>query len=163
MSDDNPIALLIDNALPLYNVGTLAQSLTESIAPRRFNLLMLTMFATVAVVLAVIGVYGVMAYTVAQRTHEIGVRMTLGARATDVVRMIFVDGAKITCIGIAAGLLAALALSRTMESLLFGVEPTDPTTLILVGTTFMATALAACLLSAARAARIDPLVALRHE
>jgi predicted permease len=153
----------IDRSQAIYNVSTLDATLAESVAPRRFNMLLLGTFAASALLLALVGVYAVIAYAVAQRTHEIGVRMALGAERRTVVRMIVQQGMGIALAGLVLGLAAALALTRVMTSLLYEVTPTDPATFAAVIGALAATALAACCGPALKAARVDPLVALRCE
>jgi putative ABC transport system permease protein len=153
----------IDPTQPMHDVTTLDQALAESIAPRRFNLILLGSFAAAAVTLALIGIYGVIAYIVTLRTHEIGVRMALGAERRTVVRMIIQQGLGMTFAGLVTGIVAALGLTRLMASLLYDVKPTDPTTFVLVTAALTVAALAACGAPALRAARVDPLVALRYE
>ena len=153
----------IDPTQPMFDVTTLEQALAESITPRRFNLILLGTFAAAAVMLALIGIYGVIAYIVTLRTHEIGVRMALGAERRAVVRMILQQGLGMTFAGLAIGIVAALGLTRFMASLLYDVEPTDPTTFTLAAVMLAIAALAACGAPALRAARVDPLVSLRHE
>jgi putative ABC transport system permease protein len=148
---------------PPYGITTLEGALAESIAPRRFNLLLLGTFAVSAVLLALIGIYGVMSYAVTQRTHEIGVRVALGARRGAIVRMVVRQGMTVAVVGIAAGVAAALGLTRLMAAMLFDVRPDDPLTFAVVAATLAAAALAACWLPAVRASRVDPLVALRYE
>jgi ABC-type antimicrobial peptide transport system permease subunit len=142
---------------------TLEQTLSDSIAPRRLNLVLFATFAAAALFLAAIGIYGVMAYAVAQREHELGVRMALGAAPSDLVSMVVREGMRVVLAGIVAGVAGALMLTRFMESLLFEVQPSDPVTLTLVVLALAATGLAACLGPALRAAAIDPLEALRRE
>ena len=153
----------IDRSQAIYNVNTLEATLAESVAPRRFNMLLLGVFAASALVLALIGIYAVIAYAVAQRTHEIGVRMALGAERRAVVMMIVRQGMAIAVAGLVLGIAAALALTRVMTGLLYEVTPTDPATFAVVIGALAATALAACCGPALKAARVDPLVALRCE
>ncbi|HET9177600.1 MAG TPA: ABC transporter permease [Terriglobia bacterium] len=153
----------IDPDQPLYHVAALQQVLSESLAPRRFNLLLLGIFALIALALATVGIYGVMAFSVTQRTHEIGIRMALGAQKGQVLRMVIGHGLKLAVIGIAVGIAGALALTRFLTSLLYGVKPTDPLTFVAVSMILIAVALAACYIPARRAAKVDPMVALRYE
>jgi putative ABC transport system permease protein len=153
----------IDRTLPVFDVKPLEATLADSVAPRRFNVLLLGTFAASALLLALVGIYGVIAYSVAQRTHEIGVRMALGAQRREIVRMVLRQGLAITSAGILMGLAAAFALTRVVASLLYDVAPTDPATFIAVVGVLAATALAACGGPALKAARVDPIVALRCE
>lgn len=153
----------LDPAQPLYDVQTLEDALADSVAPRRFNAFLLNAFALTALVLALIGIYGVTAYWVAQRTREIGLRMALGAQRRDVVGTVVRQGMQLALTGIIVGLAAAAGLSRLMVSLLYDVEPVDPQTFGFVAALLAATALVACAAPAARAARVDPIDALRHE
>ncbi|MEO7143429.1 MAG: ABC transporter permease [Bryobacteraceae bacterium] len=153
----------VDRTQPPGELKTLEQSLAESIVPRRFNLFLLGTFASTALLLALIGIYGVIAYSVSQRTHEIGVRAALGAPRGEIVRMVVRQGMTIVLAGIAAGLGAAFGLTRLMASLLFDVRPADPATFGAVALLLTVTALAASWIPARRAARVDPLVALRYE
>jgi putative ABC transport system permease protein len=134
-----------------------------SLAQQRFNMLLLALFAALALILAGVGIYGLMAYSVSQRTHEIGVRLAIGAQRRDVLRLVLRDGAKLTLLGIAIGIIAALALTRLMASLLFEVTPTDPTTFAAVAILLAIAAFAACYIPARRATRVDPMVALRYD
>ena len=147
----------------IWRVQTLRELLGASVAPRRFNMLLLGIFATVALVLAAVGLYGVMSYSVSRRTQEIGIRMALGASRSDVLRLVVRQGMTMTLIGLVLGLAGAFSLSRVMISLLHGVSPTDPLTFAGVSIVLLAVALLACLLPARRATRVDPLVALRTE
>jgi predicted permease len=153
----------IDRTQPIFGVMTLEQALADSIAPRRFNLILLGTFAASALLLALVGIYGVIAYAVAQRTHEIGVRMALGAQRRQVVRMVVRQGMAIALTGIALGIAAALAVTRVLTSMLYEVTPTDPVTFAGVAVFLAATALAACSGPALKAALVDPIVALRCE
>ena len=153
----------IDPTQPVYGVATLEQNLADSIAPRRFNMFLLVVFASVALALAVIGIYGVMSYAVSQRTHEIGVRMALGASREDVVGSVVRQGMLVASLGILAGGLAALGLTRLMSSLLYDVKPNDPAIFAIICLVLGAAALLACSIPAFRASRVDPVVALRYE
>ena len=147
----------------IWRAQTLEQLLSTSVAPRKFNMLLLGIFAGVALVLAAVGLYGVMSYSVGWRTQEIGIRMALGAKRTDVLRMVVRQGMTMTLIGLALGLVGVIALSRVMAGLLYGVSPTDPLTFIGVSIVLLVVALLACLIPARRATRVDPIVALRSE
>jgi putative ABC transport system permease protein len=153
----------IDRGLPLYNIATMDQLVSNSVAQPRLNLSLLVAFAGLALVLAAVGVYGVMAYAVTKRTQEFGIRMTLGASPANVLRQVFVEGGRLAGLGLAIGLIAALVLTRLMSSLLFGVKPSDPVALGLAAVVLALVALAACYVPARRATRVDPLVALRYE
>ena len=153
----------VDRTQLVAEVKTLEQALADSIAPRRFNLYLLGAFATSALLLALIGIYGVIAYAVAQRTQEIGVRMALGAQRSQVVRLVVREGMRVAAVGITVGLAAAFALTRLMASLLYDVKPTDPSTYAVVAAALAATALAACCKPALQAAWVDPARVLRQE
>jgi putative ABC transport system permease protein len=153
----------IDPTQPVYNVKTLEQALSDAIAPRRFNLFLLGTFAAVALLLAMVGIYGVIAYAVAERTREIGVRMALGAQRPEVVRMVVRDGMRMALAGVAAGLAGAWSLTHLIDSMLYGVKANDPATFAAVAAVLAATAMLACLIPALKAARVDPMVALRYE
>jgi putative ABC transport system permease protein len=153
----------LDPNQPVYNVTTMEETLGRSLATQRLSTMLLMMFACVALVLAAVGIYGVMSYVVTQRRHEIGIRMALGAQRADVLRLILRQGMWLTACGVALGLTASFALSRLMASLLFGVSPTDPLTFLLVAVTLAVVTLAACLVPARRAIKVDPMTALRYE
>jgi predicted permease len=153
----------VDPDVPASNIKTMEQYLSDSVSPRRFNLWLLTVFAAAALVLATVGIYGVMSYSVAQRTREIGVRMALGAQRRDILRMVVGHGMLLAVSGLAAGLVGALALSRLMGGLLYQVSTTDPATYILLTFFLLLVTLAACLVPARRATKVDPMVALRYE
>lgn len=153
----------MDKEQPVYNIRPMTQLLTESLAQRRFNLILLGGFALLALVLAGIGIYGVMSYSVAQRTREIGVRIALGAQSRDVLKMVLFHALGLTAIGLALGLVGAFALTRFLVTLLFEIKPTDLTTFAIVSIVLGAVAITACLIPARRATKVDPLVALRYE
>jgi putative ABC transport system permease protein len=153
----------VDKDQPVYRVMTMETMLAESVAQRRFSMLLLTLFAVVAVLLAVVGLYGVMSYGVSQRTHEIGIRMALGAQARDVLVMVVGQGLLLALIGVGSGLIGALFLTRVMSSLLFGVSATDPFMFASVPLILALVALLACYIPARRATKVDPMIALRYE
>jgi putative ABC transport system permease protein len=153
----------VDNEAPLALISTLEQRLAGARAQLRFRATLIALFAALALVLACIGIYGVISYSVAQRTHEIGVRLALGAQSRDVLRLVVRQGLTLTLAGVGCGLLASLALTRLMRQLLFEVKPTDPLTFASTAILLAGVALLACYLPARRATKIDPLVALRRE
>jgi putative ABC transport system permease protein len=139
------------------------EHMSSSIAERRFQTLLLGVFAGIALVIAAIGIYGVVSYAVSRRTHEIGVRMALGAQAGDVLRMVLWRGMSLTLIGVTLGLAAAFALTRVLKNLLFEVSTTDPGTFALIALLLIGVALIASYIPARRATKVDPLQALRHD
>jgi putative ABC transport system permease protein len=153
----------IDRAQPIYEMQTLEQLVAKSLGQRRFTLTLMLLFGVIALVLSAIGIYGVMAFGVTQRTQEIGIRMALGASALDVLKMVVGSGMFLAAIGVAVGLIGAFGLTRLMSSLLFGVSPTDLLTFALVTAGLLIVALLACYIPARRATKVDPLVALRYE
>lgn len=154
---------MIDKDLPIDDAKTMQQLLAESVSGRRFNMLLLTVFAMVSLVLAIVGIYGVMSYSVTQRTHEIGIRVAIGAQSRDVFRMVIGQGMMLAMIGITFGLVGAFALTRLMTTMLFGVEPTDPATFVSIAVLLTSVALVACYIPARRATKVNPLLALRYE
>ena len=153
----------VDATVPVSEVKTMEHIVSESVTQPRFNLFLLGMFSTVALLLSVAGIYGVTAYTVTQRTHELGIRIALGAQIGDVLRMILGQGMAVIGVGIVIGLAAAFGLMRLMKSLLFGVTATDPLTFAGITVVLIAAGLLACYLPARRATKVDPLEALRYE
>jgi len=153
----------LDAGLALANVNTMDQWLSNSAAQPRLNTVLLATFAVVALVIAAIGIYGVLAYSVNQRRREIGLRMALGATPRSVLELVVGQGMKVALVGIGIGLAGGLALGRAVSSLVFGVPVHDPATFGLVGVVLTGVALAACIIPARRAARVDPMVALREE
>jgi putative ABC transport system permease protein len=147
----------------VFNVQTMEQIVSQSVATRRFSMTLLTVFAFVALVLASIGIYGMMSYGVAQRTREIGLRMTLGAQRGTVLRMVIGQGMKLAITGVVIGLIASVALTRTIKNLLFGVSATDPVAFAAIALLLSVVALLACFFPARRATKVDPMVALRYE
>ncbi|MGH9401719.1 MAG: ABC transporter permease [Terriglobia bacterium] len=153
----------VDKEEPVSNVKTMDKVVSVSIAPKRLNALLLGLFAALALVLGAVGIYGVIAYSVGQRTHEIGVRMALGAQKQDVLWLFSTQGLRLVLAGVGIGIVASLGLTRLMASMLYGVKPTDPLTFITVSLILLGVALLACYIPARRAAKVDPVVALRHE
>jgi putative ABC transport system permease protein len=155
--------LSLDPDQPIFDIKTMNERLSSSVAVNRFVMLLIGVFAALATILAAVGIYGVMAYTVSQRTHEIGVRMALGAGAHDVVGLVMANGLKLVVSGMGIGIAGALALSRVMESLLFEVSTTDPLMFGIMAAVLAAVAMLSCFLPAYKAVRIDPMIALRYE
>jgi predicted permease len=153
----------IDAEQPISDVRTMDERIGRSLESRRFNMILLAAFAVLALALAAIGIYGLIAYAVTERTHEIGVRLALGAQRRDVMAMIVAQGMAMTAAGTAAGIVSALLVTRLMSSLLFGVSTVDPITFTAIPVLLAAVAFVACYVPARRATRVDPLVALRTE
>jgi putative ABC transport system permease protein len=153
----------INPNLPVVDVMSMEQRLAESVAPRRFQMLLLSLFAAVALVIAAVGIYGVISYAVSRRTQEIGIRMALGAQASDVLRMVVWRALSFALIGVVLGLAASLALTRVMKNLLFNVSATDPAIFAIIALLLIGVALIASYIPARRATKVDPLQALRHE
>jgi len=153
----------VDKTVPVSDVKTMDHIVSESVTQPRFNLFLLGLFSTVALLLSVAGIYGVTAYSVTQRTHELGIRIALGAQVSDVLRMILGQGMAVIGIGIVIGLVAAFGLMRLMNSLLFGVSATDPFTFAAITAVLIGAGLLACYVPARRATKVDPLEALRYE
>jgi len=153
----------VDPNEPVYAVRTMETVVAGALAQRRFTMLLLALFAGTALTLSAIGIYGVTAYFVSQRTHEIGIRMALGASAADVVRMVLSQGIRITAVGVAAGLLGAIAVMRAIDRLLYGISARDPLTFAALAGVLTVIALVACYVPARRATRVDPILALRYE
>jgi putative ABC transport system permease protein len=153
----------IDPDQPIYSPRTMNEIRAESVAGERLNLTLLSLFAGIALVLAVVGIYGVMSYSVTQRTHEIGIRMAIGARPLDVFKMIMGHGMKLALIGVGIGLVGAFLLTRLMATMLFGIQPTDATTYGLISILLIGVALLACYLPGRRATKVEPTISLRYE
>jgi putative ABC transport system permease protein len=152
-----------DRNLAISEVLTMDGVIATANAQPRFEMLLLSVFAAVALVLAAVGIYGVMSYLVSRRTHEIGVRMSLGAHRSDVLLLVVRHGMKLALVGLAGGTAGALMLSRLMTKLLYGVQPTDPITFTAVAAVLGLVALLGCYIPARRAMRVDPMMALRYE
>ena len=153
----------IDPRMPLYRVMTIEQHLTWAFWAQNMAAGLASAFGLLALVLAAVGIYGVVSYTVARRTHEIGIRVALGAQARDILRIVLGQGMALTLVGLVAGLVGAFALARKLTSLLYGLSPGDPATYILVALILPCVALLACLVPARRATKVDPMIALRYE
>jgi len=153
----------LDPNQPVFNVSTMEKTIDESLGTQRLSMTLLAVLASLALILAAVGIYGVMSYTVSQRTHEIGIRLAVGAQPRDVFRLVLGHGMTLTLIGVVIGLMGAFGLTRLMTRRLFGVAPTDPTTFAGIAVLLIGVALVACYLPGRRATRVDPLVALRYE
>jgi putative ABC transport system permease protein len=153
----------LDKDIPVYRIITLDQYLGMAVAQPKFNALLLSLFGGLALALTAIGLYGVMAYSVAQRAQEIGIRVALGAQTGDVLKMVLRQGLKLTALGLLIGLAAAYALTRYMQSLLFGVKATDPLTFAAIALLLIAVAFVACWIPARRGTKVDPLIAIKYE
>jgi putative ABC transport system permease protein len=153
----------VDKDQPISDIRLLSEVLSDSLSQRRFNMLLLSIFGMAGLLLAAVGVYGVLSHAVTQRTHEIGIRMALGAQRSNIVRLVVNHGLKLVLVGLAAGLGSALVLTRLLSTLLYGVTPTDPFILITVSLLLFCVALVACYIPARRATKVDPMVALRWE
>jgi predicted permease len=154
---------IVDPTIPVFRAETLEQTVSASLAERRFSMEMVALFAMTALLLAGIGIFGVISYMVSERTHEIGIRVALGAQSRNIVSMVLRQGFGLAITGSAIGLIGALIVSRLMAGLLFGVRPTDPLTFASVAILLLAVALAACYIPARRAVRVDPIIALRSD
>jgi ABC-type antimicrobial peptide transport system permease subunit len=153
----------VDSDQPIANVRTLEQVVSDSVAPRRFNLLLLGIFAVLALLLSAVGIYGVTAYSISQRTRELGLRMALGAQRQGVLGLVLKEAASLAGLGVLLGLAGAFVLTRLMASLLYGVGSTDPLTFVAVAVVLTLIALFAAYLPGRRATRVDPIVALKAE
>ncbi len=153
----------IDPDQPIYAIRTMDEIRAESVAPERLNLTLLSIFAGIALVLAMVGIYGVMSYSVTQRTHEIGIRMAIGAQPGDVFRMVIRQGMLLAFIGVGLGLVGAYALTRLMATMLFDIQPTDPATFAAITILLSVVALVACYVPGRRATKVDPMISLRYE
>jgi putative ABC transport system permease protein len=153
----------VDSDLPVAKIRPMSQVLSGSIAQQRFITTLMGLFASLALLLTAVGLYGVLSYQVSQRTQEIGIRMALGAQTKDVIRLVVGQGMKLTVIGVLIGLAAAMAMTRLMSSFLFGVSANDTVTFVAVSILLAAVSLLACYIPARRATKVDPMVALRYE
>jgi putative ABC transport system permease protein len=153
----------LDKDQPVSDIRPLEELAAEAVAQQRFAMMLLGVFAALALVLAAVGIYGVMAYSVTQRSHEIGIRMALGAERKDILRLVVGQGLSLTAVGVVLGLAGAFALTRFLASMLYEVRPSDPTILGVVSVLLACVGLLACYIPARRATKVDPMVALRYE
>jgi ABC-type antimicrobial peptide transport system permease subunit len=153
----------VDSELPVFGPRMLDDVLSDSLSARRFSMEIVGLFALTALLLAALGIYGVLSYMVNERTHEIGIRLALGAQRRGILRMVLRQGLGLAVAGAVVGLFCALIVSRLMAGLLYGVRPTDPLTFVGVAVLFILVALFACYVPARRAIRVDPMIALRYE
>jgi putative ABC transport system permease protein len=170
--DENPTALIeriknqvwaVDRYLPVFEVQTMEHVVDQSTSERRFESFLMSIFAALALVLATVGIYGVLSSLVSQRTQEIGIRMALGAQKRDVLRMVLGEGFRLVALGVLIGVAGGIALNRFLSSLLFGVSAANPATYVEAALLMIGIALLACYIPAARASRVNPMVALRYE
>jgi putative ABC transport system permease protein len=153
----------LDSDMPVYNVASMNEIIRTSLGKERFASMLFGLFAVAALLLGAVGTYGVISYAVSQRTHEMGVRMALGAGTGNILRLILGRGARLIAAGIVIGLVGAFSFARLLASLLFGVSPRDPQTFTVVSLVLVAVAIAACYVPARRATKVDPMIALRYE
>jgi len=153
----------LDSQLPITRIRTMEQLMSQSIAPRRFYLILVVVFAVSAIVLAAVGLYGVVAYAVEQRTREIGIRMSLGAARDDVLKLLLRWALSLVALGVIFGILGSVAIARLLSGFLFGIQPTDPITFLAVPLLLATVALLASYIPARRATKVDPMIALRYE
>jgi ABC-type antimicrobial peptide transport system permease subunit len=153
----------VDKAIPVTKLGSMPEVMAASLGAQRFNMTLMGIFAAVALVLAAVGIYGVVSYSVTQRTHEIGIRMALGAGSGDVLKIVLRQGLTLAGLGVGIGLGAALAVTRVMSTLLYGVSTTDPIVFATIAIVLAGVALGATFIPARRAAKVDPMIALRYE
>jgi ABC-type antimicrobial peptide transport system permease subunit len=153
----------VNSQIVVYGAQAMTEVIADSLATKRFAMVLLGIFAALATVLSSVGIYGVISYIAGQRTHEIGIRMALGARRGNVMRMVLGQAGKMALVGVVLGLAASIALTRLMSSMLFGVSTHDPLTFLGVTLLLLLVAMTACIVPALRATRVDPLVALRYE
>jgi putative ABC transport system permease protein len=153
----------LDSREVVYDLQLMDEIISASLAQRRFSMFLLTVFAAIALLLATVGIYGVISYLSGQRTHEIGIRVALGAQPRDILRIVLGQGGRMALLGIGVGVVVSFALTRLLANLLFGVSTTDPLTFAAVASLLLAVTIAACCIPARRAIRVDPMVALRYE